>query len=123
MPNDFQKNVFSADTYKGARVSLPDPDTIVAEGVRGTPLKVVISRKLDYWGINVRVVCHLKDEPDQKGIPVVVNYEADDDFKTFWRQMKEMHSKGDEDADQKNRERVVAILNGDLTKEPKKRGK
>ena len=37
--------------------------------------------------------------------------------------MKEMYSKGDEDADQKNRERVVAILNRDLTKEPKKRGK
>lgn len=116
--NDFQKNVFSPETYKVARISQPDPDTLVADGVRGTPLKVVITRKLDDWGISVRVVCYLKDDPEQKGIPVVVNYKADDDFKAFWRTMKEMVHRGDDEEGQRNRERAVAILNGDLSKEP-----
>jgi hypothetical protein len=79
-PADPLAVLFAPGTYAGARVSRPDTDTLLVEGVRGTELALRFRRRLSGWRASLDVTARL----DGQEARVVANADFSETIGQLW---------------------------------------
>lgn len=72
------KNLFNIETYRGAVLSSPNQDTIIAERVQGRSFKIVFQRRINSaWRVEIKATGYIMGESDPNFAPLG-NHELSD---------------------------------------------
>lgn len=65
------KNLFNIETYRGATLSSPNADTIIAERIQGRSFKIVFHRRINSaWRVEIKATGYIMGDPDPNFAPL-----------------------------------------------------
>jgi hypothetical protein len=96
--------LFDQATYDGARLSQPDSDALVAEGVKVPALRSTFRRRLSGWRVSIDVDVALAEGGAVRRAGIVRNAEPTPEIIAFWEGLLDRARQGQSQA----RDEIVA---------------
>ena len=99
--------IFDIKTYKTAKVTQPDLDTLVAENVCNSSVRVTFKRAIRTWKVEVRVLVGAKDQRD---VIFLSGKEPTEKMMDFWTELSLLATEHASDTNDGLRSLAVNVL-------------
>lgn len=99
--------IFDIKTYKTAKVTQPDLDTLVAENVCNSSVRVTFKRAIRTWKVEVRVLVGAKDQRD---VIFLSGKEPTEKVMDFWTELSLLATEQASDTNDGLRSLAVNVL-------------